>query len=283
MRPRQWTKNILFVFPALVFSGQLFEAELLMRVVVCCALMILASGSVYILNDLADVESDRLHPLKQSRPIAAGHVPISLAKAAAVVLPVIVLGIALRFDQGLTLVILAYFVLQLAYSLALKNIVLLDVLAVAAGFVIRLMAGGIVIDTGVSPWLYSSAGMLALLLVIGKRRQELLLLSDNAARTRPIFSEYNIQLLDDMLRIVTTSTMITYVLYIVESDTLIRDGENLGLLTVPVVIYGLFRYLYLLHVRGEGGAPDEVLLTDRPMQATLAVAGLIYFVILYLI
>ena len=283
MRPRQWTKNVLFVFPAIVFSGHLFEVDLFLRVVVCCILMILMSGSIYIVNDLADVESDRLHPVKRSRPIAAGLVSTSIAKAAVFVLPLFVLAIGYRFDQELTLVLFAYFVIQVAYSIYLKHIVVLDIIVVAVGFVMRLMAGGIVIDVGVSPWLYSSAGLLALFLVIGKRRQELVMLGERAAETRVIFQHYNLSLLDDMLRIVMASTMITYILYIVESNTLVRYGENLGLLTVPIVIYGLFRYLYLIHVRLEGGAPDEVLLTDRPLQAALICAALVYFVILYVL
>ncbi len=283
MRPRQWTKNILFVFPAIVFSGQLFEADLLARAIVCCALMILASGSVYIFNDLTDVEADRAHPKKRARPIAAGQVSLPLATGAAVLLPLLSLGLSYWFDPALAFVILAYFGLQVAYSLRLKHVALLDILAVSAGFVIRLMAGGIVIDTSVSPWLYSSAGLLALLLVIGKRRQELMLLGPKAEETRPIFQHYNLPLLDDMLRIVTTSTMITYILYVVESDTLVRQGENLGLLTVPIVIYGLFRYLYLLRVRGDGRPPDEILLTDRPLQVTLVLAAITYFFILYLL
>ena len=283
MRPRQWTKNVLFVFPAIVFSGHLFEVDLFLRVVVCCILMILMSGSIYIVNDLADVESDRLHPVKRSRPIAAGLVSTSIAKAVVFVLPLFVLAIGYRFDQELTLVLFVYFVIQIAYSIYLKHIVVLDIIVVSVGFVMRLMAGGIVIDVSVSPWLYSSAGLLALFLVIGKRRQELVMLGEKAAETRAIFQSYNLSLLDDMLRIVMTSTMITYILYIVESNTLVRYGENLGLLTVPIVIYGLFRYLYLIHVRLEGGAPDEVLLTDRPLQATLVCAALVYFVILYVL
>ncbi len=283
MRPRQWTKNVLFVFPAIVFSGQMFQADLLARVLLCCALMILTSGSVYIFNDVVDVDSDRRHPTKKNRPIAASKLPLPLAKAAAMLIPLLALAAAYTFDRELMLVILTYYALQLAYSLKLKHVVLLDILAVAAGFVLRLLAGGIVIDTNVSPWLYSSVGLLALLLVIGKRRQELILLGENAAAARPIFQHYNLPLLDDMLRFATTSTVLTYIIYIVENDTLVRSGMNLGLLTVPPVLYGIFRYLYLLHVRRENRPPDEILLTDRPLQAALVAAALLYFVILYVL
>ncbi|MDE2748612.1 MAG: decaprenyl-phosphate phosphoribosyltransferase [Chloroflexota bacterium] len=282
-RPKQWTKNVLFVFPAIVFSEKLFEPDLVARVIICCILLILSAGSVYIFNDLADLDADRAHPVKRLRPIAAGRVPVSYAKLASVALPLLALIAAFQFDTRIALLILAYFGLQLAYSLYLKHIVLLDILAVAAGFVLRVIAGGIVIDVSLSPWLYASAGLLALFLVIGKRRQELALHGDIARETRPVFSRYNLLLLDDMLRVVTTATMITYIIYTVESPTMIRNGEHLGLLTVPFVFYGLFRYLYLIHVEKRGGAPDEVLMTDRPLQATLALAAFAYFLILYVL
>lgn len=283
MRPRQWTKNILFVFPALVFDSQLFIADSLARVVLCSCLLIVISGSVYIINDLADLEADRAHPRKKSRPLAAGVVSTRVAWIAAVILPLLALAAANSVHQNLFWVLLVYFVLQVAYSFALKHIVLLDILVVAAGFVLRVLAGGVVIDVQLSPWLYTSAGLLALFLVIGKRRQEFSALGEHAALARPVSAHYNLALLDDMLRIVTASTLITYILYTVEARTMVRYGENLGLLTVPIVIYGLFRYLYLIHVQNEGSAPDEILLTDRPLQATIAVAALAYFVIIYLL
>lgn len=281
MRPKQWTKNVLFVFPAIVFSEQLFQLELLGRVIVCCILLILSSGCVYIINDLADVEADRAHPVKRLRPIASGKLSPSVAKSVVVALLPILLLAAYYFDERLALLIIVYFAVQIAYSHTIKHIVILDLLAVAAGFVLRLLAGGIVIDIGLSPWLYASAGMLALFLVIGKRRQELASLGDDAAATRRAFAQYNLPLLDDLLRIVTAATTITYIIYTVESPTMIRDGQNLGLITVPFVIYGLFRYLYLIHVEERGGAPDEVLLNDRPLQATIGLAALVYIVILY--
>ncbi len=283
MRPRQWTKNILFVFPALVFGSQLFNLAALTQVVLCSCLLIVISGSVYIINDLADLEADRAHPRKQTRPLAAGVVSVPVAWMAAVILPALALAAAYNVNQTLFWVLLVYFVLQVAYSFVLKHIVLLDILVVAGGFVLRVLAGGVVIDVQLSPWLYTSAGLLALFLVIGKRRQEFFTLGEQAALARPVSAHYNLALLDDMLRIVTASTMITYILYTVEARTMVRHGENLGLLTVPIVIYGLFRYLYLIHVQNEGSAPDEILLTDRPLQATIAVTALAYFIIIYLL
>ncbi len=283
MRPKQWTKNVLFVFPAIVFNAQLFDQESFVRVLICSALMVLAAGGVYIFNDIVDVESDRRHPVKRQRPIAAGMVPLGIARLAAAALAGAALLLAFNVDEELTLLLLAYLLLQVAYSLYLRNVVLLDILAVAAGFVMRIMAGGLVIDVSLSPWLTTSGGLLALFLVIGKRRQEIALLGDQAPAAREIFQRYNLPLLDDMLRIVTTCVMITYIIYTVESPTLTKQGQNLGLITVPIVIYGLFRYLYLIHVEDEGSAPEEVLLTDRPLQTTIIAAAAAYFVILYLL
>lgn len=283
MRPRQWTKNVLFVFPAIVFSEQLFDLHLLLRVIVCCILLILSSGCVYIINDLADIEADRAHPVKRQRPIAAGRLSPATAKAAAFLLAPFAIAASYYFEVSLALLIAVYLLVQIAYSFYIKHIVILDVLLVAAGFVLRLLAGGLIINVSLSPWLYASAGLLALFLVIGKRRQDLASLGENAVATRRTFHQYNLPLLDDMLRVVTSATTITYIIYTVESPTMVRDGQHLGLLTVPFVIYGLFRYLYLIHVEERGGAPDEVLFNDRPLQAAILLAALAYVIILYVL
>lgn len=283
MRPRQWTKNVLFVFPAIIFDAGLFDFEALGRVIICSVLLILTASSVYILNDIVDIANDRQHPEKKRRPIAAGVVPVHVAAVAATILAVAVLFYSASFDRELTIVLVAYFLLQIAYSLYIKRIVLLDIMAVSMGFVLRILAGGIVIDVVLSPWLTTCAGLLALFLVIGKRRQELQVLGDAAQAARASFKKYNLALLDDLLRIVTTCVIITYVIYTIESPTMVRHGQNFGPFTVPVVVYGIFRYLYLIHVEGEGSAPDEVLLTDRPLQLTLVIAMLTYSVILYVL
>ena len=281
MRPRQWTKNVLFVFPAIVFDAGFFDFEALSRVIICSGLLILTASSVYIFNDIVDVAADRQHPVKKHRPIAAGDVPAPVAAIAAVLLAAAALAGSLALDRDLTIILLTYYLLQVGYSLYIKHIALLDMLAVSAGFVLRILAGGVVVDVMLSPWLTTCAGLLALFLVIGKRRQELRMLGEAARAARSSLRHYNLALLDELLRIVTACVLITYVIYTVESETMIRDGQNYGLLTVPIVIYGIFRYLYLIHVEGEGSAPDEVLLTDRPLQLTLLIAMLTYFVILY--
>lgn len=286
MRPKQWTKNVLFVFPALVFDGQLFRLQPLLNVLLALVLLILMSGTVYIINDLVDIEQDRLHPRKKNRPLPSGQLSKQAATAAAILIPVFTLLVAWQFEWRLAVVLLLYLVIQLAYSFYLKHIVILDVLTVTSGFVLRVLAGVAVIHvTNFSPWLYACTGLLALFLVVGKRRQELVNLGDDAIKTRPIFQHYNLTLLDEMLRLVTTATFIAYVLYTVEAETVIRvaGGVNLTIITVPFVLYGLLHYLYLVHVKGEGGAPDEVLFNDRPLQITIVLWGLTFVFLLYIL
>lgn len=290
MRPKQWTKNIIFVFPALVFDKQFDDWDAFFKVLIACVLLILMAGTVYIINDLVDIEKDRQHPTKKNRPLPSGQLPLPLAWGAAIVIPIATLIFAFLWDLpseknfSIGFVLLAYLLIQIAYSFYLKNVVIIDVLTVTSGFLLRVVAGVAVIDVeNFSPWLYACAGLLALFLAVGKRRQELVELGDHARNTRPIFEHYNLALLDDMLRLVTTSTFITYLLYTIEAETGSFSGIKLSLITVPFVLYGLFRYLYLIHVRGEGSAPDEVLLTDRPLQAVGIVWGITWMLILYLV
>lgn len=284
MRPKQWTKNVLFVFPAIIFDGKLFQIAPLSRVVVACLLLILMSGTVYIINDLVDIEKDKQHPKKKNRPLPSGQLPVQLAQIAAVVIPLVTLAIAFFFDVGLFGVLVAYLVIQVLYSFYLKHIVLLDVLTVTSGFVLRVLAGWIVIEAeNFSPWLYACSALLALFLAVGKRRQELVTLGDQALQTRPIFKHYNLALLDDMLRVVITSTFLTYLVYTIEANIATFRDIQLALLSVPFVLYGLFRYLYIIHVQGEGGAPDEVLLTDRPLQLAIVGWGITFLFLLYLL
>jgi 4-hydroxybenzoate polyprenyltransferase len=283
MRPKQWTKNVL-VFAALVFDRQLTDPNALGAVLVALFTLILMSGTVYVINDLVDIEKDRQHPKKKSRPLPSGQLPVPIAISAAVIMPALTLLLALSFDVGLALVLALYLAIQVTYSFVLKHIVLLDVMTVASGFVLRVLAGVAVIDVqNFSPWLYACTALLALFLAVGKRRQELVTLGEaEAVRTRPIYAHYNLPLLDDMLRLVTTSTFIAYLLYTIEVETVRIADINMALLTVPFVLYALYRYLYLIHVQGEGSAPDEVLLTDRPLQIAIVLWGLLFVGLLYL-
>jgi 4-hydroxybenzoate polyprenyltransferase len=281
MRPKQWTKNMV-IYAGLVFDGQLFILESFLRVTAGFVLLCLAASAVYIVNDLADIERDRQHPKKKNRPLASGQLPVSLAIAAAVALPLISVGVALLYSWQFAVILVIYIVLHILYSFWLKHIVLIDILTITAGYVLRVAGGVVLINVArFSPWLYTCMALLALFLAIGKRRQELLSLGENAGNVRPIFKDYNLPLLDDLLRMVTTSTLIAYILYIIEAPSILLAGNKLALITVPFVVYALFRYLYLIHVRGEGSAPDEVLLRDRPLQLTLLLWGLSFVVVLY--
>jgi 4-hydroxybenzoate polyprenyltransferase len=286
MRPKQWTKNLLFIFPGLIFDGQVFDPTAFARVFLAFVLFSFISGSVYIINDLVDIESDRRHPKKRSRPLPSGQLPVPVARVAAVALPLVTLAIALAFSLPLAAILAFYLVMQICYSFYLKNIVIVDVLTITIGFVLRVAAGVAVIEVeNFSPWLYACAGFLALFLAIGKRRQELVTLGEDAPNVRRIFQYYNLPLIDEMMRVVTTGTLITYTLYTIESESTLLDvnGANVGLLTVPFVLYGLFRYLYLIHVLGETSPPDEVLLKDRPLQVDIALFGLMFIFILYIL
>jgi len=283
MRPKQWTKNTL-IYAGLVFDGQLFVLESFLRVTFGFVLLCLIASSIYIINDLVDIESDRLDPRKKYRPIASGRLSIRAATIAGIVIPVSSLAIATNLGFRFAIVLIGYFLLHIFYSFFLKHIVLLDILAITAGFVLRVAGGVVVIQVAqFSPWLYTCTALLALFLAVGKRRQELIILAESASDVRPTYKKYNLSLLDDMLRMVTTGTLIAYILYTIEVPSRSLAGTNLSLLTVPFVLYALLRYLYLIHVEGEGSAPEEVLLKDHPLQIAIMLWGLSFIFILYVL
>ena len=279
MRPRQWPKNG-FVFVALFFDGKILDPVSMMRTIAAFILLCLMSSAVYIMNDLADIEADRQHPEKKKRPLPAGKLNPNVARVAAVIFAFGSLAAGFTLSFGLGWILLAYLVIQIAYTFWLKNVVLMDVLIVASGFILRIAAGVAVIEVQrFSPWLYVFGGFLALFMVLGKRRHELTLLGEGASSHRAILQEYNIELIDIMLTIVTTSAIAAYTLY-----TFLAEGlpENDAMMvTIPFVMYGIFRWLYLIHVRHEGGAPEEIVLRDRPLQIDLLLYGILVFFILY--
>ena len=280
MRPKQWIKNV-FVLAAVVFDRQLTNTESVLVTLLAMLLFCLVSSLVYIINDLADVEADRQHPQKQHRPLASGELSRNWAIGAAVFLGLITFPAAYGLNLQFGLLISGYFLLMLAYSFWLKHIPLLDVMIIAVGFVLRVAGGQVIIVTErFSPWLYVATTFLALFIGIGKRRSELELLESQAVNHRRVLDGYTLELLDQMLVIVLSSTMMTYCLYTFTS------ADNLGnysmLLTIPFVIYSLFRYLYLLKVKHIGGAPEVVVLTDRPMLFSIILWGLTVLLILYL-
>ena len=282
MRPRQWPKNAI-IYAGLVFDGQLFQPDAFLQVTLGFFLLSLVASTIYIINDLVDIEADRQHPRKKFRPLPSGQLPQRLAVIAAVIIPIFTLAFTLTYNPEFAVVLITYFVIHILYSFWLKNIVIIDILAITAGFVLRVAAGVVLVDVAnFSPWLYACTGLLALFLAIGKRRQELVLLAENAQNVRVTYKDYNLPLLDEMLRFVTTGTFVAYLLYTVEAETIKVADTNLALITVPFVLYGLFRYMYLIHVRNEGSAPDEVLLQDRPLLISILLWGLTFVIILYL-
>jgi 4-hydroxybenzoate polyprenyltransferase len=281
MRPRQWPKNV-FVFVALFFDGQVINVTSLLHTVLAFVLLCLMSSGVYLMNDLADIESDRRHPTKRFRPLPAGELQKGTAGAAAVFFALGSLTAGFALSTGFGLILLAYLVTQIAYTFWLKHVVLLDVSIVAAGFILRIAAGVTIIDVQrFSPWLYIFGGFLALFLVVGKRRHELVLLGDEARHHRAILQEYNLELIDRMLGIITTGAIVSYSLYTFLSEGL--PENHAMMLTIPFVLYGIFRYLYLIHVRNEGGAPEEIVLRDRPFQVTILLYGIAAFIALYIL
>jgi len=280
MRPRQWTKNV-FIFAALVFDKQLFVVNSLLRTIAGFVLFCLISSAVYIFNDLADIEADRKHPKKKNRPIPSGQLSIGAAWVAGILLVVAALGFGWLIAPAFTGVMFLYFLINLAYSKWLKHIPIVDVLMLAAGFVLRVGAGVTLIDVErFSPWLYVVMTLLSLFLGFGKRRAELVLLTDDAGSHRKVLDGYTIPLLDQYIMIVSGTTIVAYSLYTFSAPNV--PANHSMMLTIPFVVYAIFRYLYLIHVEDEGGAPEEILLTDRPFQIAMVLWALAVFMVFYL-
>lgn len=281
MRPKQWSKNT-FVLVGLVFDGRLLEPAMGLATVAVLIGFCLISSSVYILNDLVDIEKDRLHPYKRLRPLPSGQLHPLLAKVAMVILAVVsIVGIGM-LDVRVGLVIAAYLILNVGYSFYLKNLVIIDVMMIAVFFLLRVIAGALVVHvSNFSPWLYVCVSLLALLIGFGKRRHEIILLEDSAAGHRVSLKQYNLPLLDQIIGIVTTSGLISYTLYTFEADTALAAPSRM-MLTVPFVIYLVFRYLYLIHVEKRGGAPEELWFEDRPLLASICLWALSVVTVIYI-
>jgi 4-hydroxybenzoate polyprenyltransferase len=280
MRPRQWPKNA-FVLAALVFDRQLGHIPALIKSLAGLIIFCLISSTVYIINDLADVEADRLHPTKRNRPIASGKLSVSVAIIATVIILVICLPAAFLLSEEFAVVVLVYFLINVAYSKVLKHVPLIDVLIIAAGFVLRVAAGVSLIEVErFSPWLYVVTTLFALYVGFGKRRAELTLLADGANAHRRVLEGYSIPFLDQMITIVSSTTIIAYSLYTFSAPNL--PTNHVMMLTIPFVLYGIFRYLYLIQIKNEGGAPEELLLTDRPLQLTIFLWGIAILLVFYI-
>ena len=295
MRPRQWTKN-LALFVGLVFAQQLFTLSSFERAGLAFAAFCLASSFIYLLNDLLDLENDRQHPVKRNRPLAAGILPIAWAMTAmgflilgCAGLTALIFTIPIHAQQDtfadlggsnllFTATIMIYLLVMVLYSIRLKHVVLIDVFVIASGFILRILAGAVVVPVSISPWLYLVTILLSLFLALNKRRHELVLLEGRASDHRQILKEYSLPMLDQMITIVTAATLMSYSLYTFQGPT----GNHRLMITIPLVLYGMFRYLYLVYIRKEGGSPEEALLRDRHMLGTVVLSIAIIIFVLYI-
>jgi 4-hydroxybenzoate polyprenyltransferase len=263
LRPHQWTKNLL-IFAAVLFSIQKVDVHMLVKTIIAFFLFCFVSGCVYILNDFIDREADRQHPEKKHRPMASGKLNPYFAITFGAVLLIASVGVGFYFNILFGVVLLAYFSLNVAYSIKLKHVVIIDVMIIAAGFVFRAIAGGLVNDLPLSPWFLICTMLLSLFLGISKRGHELFLLQQNKGSHRKVLEHYTPELINQMTSIVTTSTIISYSLFT------FSPGHSIYLMwTIPLVLYGIFRYLYLIHVLEQGGKPDKILFQDKHILGTV--------------
>src|SRR6187549_888278 len=280
LRPAQWTKNLL-VFAALIFAHKLFEPAAVVRSFEAFAIFCALSGVVYLINDVADREADRRHPVKCRRPIASGEVPVRAALMLAAVLAAVALAAAFALRPLFGVIALSYLVLLALYSGPLKHIVIIDVLTIAVGFVLRAAAGAVAIEVAFGAWLYMLTILLSLFLALSKRRHELVLLARGATGHRRILQEYSPYLLDQMISVVTASTLVAYAIFTVSPDTIAKfHTERLGL-TLPFPLYGIFRYLYLVHLKEGGGSPSDTLLADKPLLSCVALWAAVVALLIY--
>lgn len=279
MRPKQWAKNV-FVFTALIFDRKLTDLNAFLYTLAGTALFSLVASAVYLFNDIADRESDQQHPTKRNRPIASGQLPLGTAWAAGIGLLLISLPLAYLLSPEFLLICVIYFVLNLTYSAKLKHIPLIDVLTLASFYLLRVIAGTTLIEVKrFSPWLYVVCSLFALFIGLGKRRAELVLQIKNSGNIRPVLDGYSIDLLDQMITIVSGTTIVAYSLYTFSAPNL--PGNHSMMLTIPFVLYGIFRYLFLIQT-GEGGAPEDIALSDRPLQAAIFLWALVIVLVFYI-
>lgn len=280
LRPAQWSKNLL-VFAGLLFGRRLLEPAAILDAALAFAVFCDLSGLVYLVNDLADREADRQHPIKAQRPIASGALPVPVALSVALGLGAAGLALAYIVGPAFAGVAAAYLGLQVLYSFGLKHVVIIDVLTIAVGFVLRAVGGAVAVHVDISHWLLVCTILLALFIALAKRRHEIVLLSAGAASHRPILGEYSPYLLDQMIGVVTASTLISYIFYTISPETQAKFGTAWLGFTIPFPLYGIFRYLYLVHQREGGGSPADLLLTDRPLLACVALWALTVALIIY--
>ncbi|EKF86302.1 decaprenyl-phosphate phosphoribosyltransferase [Methanobacterium formicicum] len=275
MRPKQWYKNLV-IFIGIIFSINLLNLNLWIEVIAAFTIFCILSGSIYVLNDILDLEKDKNHPKKKNRPLASGRLKVSHALTSAIILIFIALTGAYLLNLQFFMVSVAFFILMLVYSFFLKEIIIVDIMVISIGFVLRAMAGALAIGVYVSPWLIICAFLLALFLALGKRRHELVLLKENASNHRKILGEYSTDMLDQMINITTSALIMSYSLYTFFS------GNIYIMITIPFAFYGLFRYIFLVHARNMGGEP-EMIFKDRGMVISIVLWVIVVVCVLYII
>ncbi|OHB40324.1 MAG: phosphoribose diphosphate--decaprenyl-phosphate phosphoribosyltransferase [Planctomycetes bacterium GWB2_41_19] len=282
MRPEQWIKNF-FVFTALLFSKNLLNPSKDIEAIIGFVIFCMVTGCAYMVNDLVDLEKDKLHPVKSRRPLASGKLKKETAAKIIVLVCLASLFFAFYMNILFGFIVLAYFLLNIGYSIYLKNIVIIDVVSIAAGFVLRVLGGAVIISVVASQWLILCTILLSLFLGFSKRRHELILLEDSATSHRRVLEHYSPYFLDQMIAVVTASTLICYALYTMSGDTVEKLGTSKLIYTIPFVLYGIFRYLYLVHQKEEGGSPTEIMFTDKPMIINICLWVISSVVFIYLI
>ncbi|HHT9115164.1 MAG: decaprenyl-phosphate phosphoribosyltransferase [Planctomycetes bacterium] len=282
MRPEQWIKNF-FVFTALLFSKNLLNPSKDIEAIIGFIIFCMITGCAYMINDFVDLEKDKLHPAKSRRPLASGKLKKDTAVKIVVLVCLASLFFAFYMNILFGIVVLAYFLLNIGYSIYLKNIVIIDVVSIAAGFVLRVLGGAVIISVVASQWLILCTILLSLFLGFSKRRHELILLEDNATSHRKVLEHYSPYFLDQMIAVVTASTLICYALYTMSRDTVEKLGTSKLIYTIPFVLYGIFRYLYLVHQKEEGGSPTEIMFTDKPMIINICLWVISSVVFIYIV
>ena len=280
IRVRQWTKNLI-LFAGIIFAQRFFEMDAVFRVFLAFVDFCLLSSAIYLINDLRDIESDRMHPVKKFRPIPSGKIGIKSASTYVAILSLAALGLAYYLGYQYFLAASLYYVTMVLYSFFLKHIVILDIMVIAGGFVIRAIAGAFAVDVVISSWLLVCATLLALFLVLSKRRHEVILLGEDAEHHRKILKEYGAKFLDQMISVVTAATLMSYILYTMDAVTVEKFGTSKLILTTPFVLYGIFRYLYLVYQKNMGGRPEEVLLNDLPIIGAVVLYVVTAVIIIY--
>ncbi|OIP65013.1 MAG: decaprenyl-phosphate phosphoribosyltransferase [Nitrospirae bacterium CG_4_9_14_3_um_filter_53_35] len=280
MRPEQWIKN-LFVLAPLLFSQNLLDLEMFFRAFLGFLIFCGASGAIYLVNDVKDIEEDRSHPKKAARPVASGRLSVMTAVVSAILLSGLCLGVSWFLSSGFAAILLIYLTLNLLYSFILKELVIIDVMTISAGFVLRVLAGSAVIDVPTSQWVLICTALIALFLGFSKRRHELILQENGAVSSRKVLSQYSPYFLDQMIAVVTASTVMSYALYTVSEETVEKFQTSNLIYTVPFVLYGIFRYLYLVHQKDRGGNPAQIMLSDKPMMLNVILWVVVVLAVLY--